>query len=460
MRHRLAAVWIVLTLIPLAPLPGQGADGSSEAGGRFTVPDGGKAAYSLPAPVLSEEFRAEFAKGRTIFGRPWLVAPADDTAFDGLGPLFNRLSCIACHPRNGAGGAPDGPDQDMRTMLVRLSVPGRDDHGGVVPHPVYGDQLNENGIGAVPGEGRARLGWSERRETLADGTHVTLRVPHLEFTDLAYGPLGEDILTSPRIAPPIFGLGLLEAVDERDILAAADPDDRDGDGVSGRPNRVWDAGLGRTVLGRFGWKANMPTAHQQIAGAMAGDLGITSPLFPDRNCTPAQTACRATPDGGTPELTAGQLMALEVYHLGLGVPARRDADDPEIQAGERLFAAIGCAACHRPTMTTSSHRVMDELGGQTIHPYTDLLLHDMGADLADGRPDYDADGREWRTPPLWGLGLRRVVNPEAGYLHDGRARSPLEAVLWHGGEAQGSAARLRALPSAGRERLLRFLDSL
>ncbi len=429
--------------------------GAEEAlsGGAFTVFESGRAAFTTMAPALPEALLRDFARGRTVFNRPWLAAPAQDERFIGLGPLFNRLSCVACHPRNGGGFAPETVAEPMRTMLVRLSVPGEGEHGGVRPHPAYGDQLNEEGIPGVPGEGRAVIRWREHDEVLPGGEAVRLRRPLISFTGLAYGPLGKDALISPRIAPPVFGLGLLAAVPEADILAIAAEN-------GGRPNRVWDAGNGRTVLGRFGWKASQPSVLQQLAGAMLGDLGVTSPLFTGQNCTEAQPECRAAFVAPQPELTAGQLLALETYHLGLGVPVRRGVDDPSVRRGEALFAAAGCASCHRPTLTTGPHPSLEELGGQVIHPYTDLLLHDMGADLADGRPDFLATGSEWRTPPLWGLGLRRLVDPRAGLLHDGRARSPLEAVLWHGGAAREAAAAVRRLPPDDRRALLRFLDSL
>lgn len=444
----------LLLLLALVPaIPTHATADEALAGGAFTVFEGGRAAFTTVAPALPDDLLREFAKGRTVFNRPWLQAPAEDRHFVGVGPLFNRLSCVACHPRNGGGFAPEAPDEPMRTMLVRLSVPGIAANGGPKPHPAYGDQLNEEGVPGVPGEGRAMVRWHERREVLPGGEAVTLRRPELRFEKLAYGPLGPDALTSARIAPPIHGLGLLAAVPESDILAIAAEN-------GGRPNRVWDAGHGRAVLGRFGWKANQPSVHQQLAGAMLGDIGITSPLFPEQNCTEIQTACRATPQPAEPEMTAGQLLALETYHLGLGVPARRGVDDPTVRRGQALFAAAGCAACHRPTLKTGPHPSLEQLAGQEIHPYTDLLLHDMGDGLADGRPDFLATGREWRTPPLWGLGLRPVVTERAGLLHDGRARTPLEAILWHGGQAQAAADAVRRMPPEDRRALLRFLDSL
>lgn len=423
------------------------------SGGGFTVFEIGRAAFATMAPALPEDLLREFAHGRTVFNRPWLVNSAQDERFLGLGPLFNRLSCVACHPRNGGGFAPDSAAEPMRTMLVRLSLPGADPHGGPNPHTAYGDQLNEEGIDGVPGEGRAIIHWKEHSEVLPGGEVARLRRPELRFTGLAYGRLGAETLTSPRIAPPIFGLGLLAAVPEADILALAAIN-------GGRPNRVWDAGHGRTALGRFGWKANQPSVVQQLAGAMLGDIGITSPLFPRQNCAPAQKACAAAGAPPQPEITAGQLLALETYHLGLGVPARRGTDDPVVRQGESLFMAAGCAACHVPTLRTGPHPALEQLEGQEIHPYTDLLLHDMGPDLADGRPDFLATGSEWRTPPLWGLGLRPVVNDHVGYLHDGRARTPLEAVLWHGGTAGPAADFVRRLGADDRRALLRFLGSL
>jgi len=383
---------------------------------------------------------------------------------DGLGPLFNRQSCIACHAKNGRGEPPEGESDSMRSTLVRLSVPGGGAGAAPQPHPVYGDQFNPDGIAGVPGEGRATLVWSERIDRLADGTPVALRRPELRLDNLGYGPLGPEVMTSVRMAPPLVGLGLLEAVPEADLLALADPDDRDGDGVRGRVNLVWDAARGAFAVGRFGLKANQPSLRQQNAGAFDGDLGLTSTLFPYHGCTAAQTACRAAAGEGAgdtkPELSDEQLDLVTLYTRALAVPVRRNADDPLVRVGEGLFAAIGCAACHTPTLRTGPSPALPELAGRTIHPYTDLLLHDMGEGLADGRPDFQATGRQWRTPPLWGLGLTAVVTDRPTYLHDGRARSLLEAILWHGGEAEPAREAVRRMPSLNRKALLAFLGSL
>lgn len=421
-----------------------------------TVADGSREAFSQPLPGLSPDQLAAFMRGRTLFRQAWVVAPAQDTA-EGLGPLYNRLSCLACHAKNGRGQPTETPDERMQSMLVRLSVPGVGPHGGPKPHPAYGDQFNDSGVPGVPGEGHAGLTWSESTTTLADGSVVALRRPQVVFSELAYGPL-DSVLTSPRIAQPVFGAGLLDAISDRTLEAMAA--EAKPDGVKGRVNRVWSVAAGRTVDGRFGWKANMPNLRQQSAGAMHGDLGISSPLFPGQNCMPAQTACRKAAAGPQPELTAAELADLTAYQAHLAVPVRRNVDRPEVRAGEKLFAGLGCAACHRPTLRTDRRYSDPLLAGREIHPYSDLLLHDMGFGLADGRPDYLASGREWRTPPLWGIGLAARINGKAYFLHDGRARSLEEAILWHDGEGRVARDRYAELDKVGRQALQAFLDSL
>lgn len=422
-----------------------------------TVPLSNREAYSQPLPGISEDERQAFLRGRSLFNQSWVVAPAQDNQVDGLGPLYNRLACVSCHAKNGRGKAPAGPGERMQSMLVRLSVPGSDAHGGPRPHPAYGDQLNEEGIPGVPGEGRAELRWREQRVRLADGTVVRLRRPVLRLSEAAYGPFGPQLRTSLRVGQPVFGLGLLAAVPLEQIQALAS--ERQPDGVRGRVNTVWNVAAGQPGPGRFGWKANQPTLQQQIAGAMNGDLGITSPLFPIQNCTPSQTACVAAPHGGQPELSAEQLHDLTTYLSLLAVPAPREQESASVQQGQRRFAELGCAVCHRPTLHTGP-AAFPALAGRTIAPYTDLLIHDLGPGLADGRPDYQASGRHWRTPPLWGIGLSEAIGENSGFLHDGRARSIEEAILWHGGEARPARQRYTRLPRSEREALLAFLNSL
>jgi CxxC motif-containing protein (DUF1111 family) len=344
-------------------------------------------------------------------------------------------------------------------MLVRISVPGRDAHGGPLPHPVYGDQIQDRAIPGVAAEAVVELAWDEIAGRYADGEPYRLRRPRITFLAPDYGPLGKDLLISPRVAQAMIGLGLLEAVPEAAVLALADADDANRDGISGRPNRVWDSEAGKTAFGRFGWKANQPSLRQQSAGAAAGDIGITTALAPHDACTAQQSACRAAPDGGAPEMSDAFLDKLVLYSRTLAVPHRRDVGDPSVLRGEVLFGEIGCAACHTPTLRTGGHE-LPALADQTIHPFTDLLLHDMGEGLADGRADFEADGREWRTAPLWGLGLIHSVNGHELLLHDGRARGFAEAILWHGGEGEAAREKFRALPKSDREALIAFLRSL
>jgi len=415
-------------------------------------------AFARPMQGLLPSERERFFNGRSLIHQSWVVAPSKDASVSGLGPLYNSLACISCHPRNGRGRPPDEPDERMQSTLVRLSVAGQDAHGGPRPHPVYGGQLNEEGIPGVPGEGRAAIHWEDAESvTLAGGATVSLRRPRLEFQDLAYGPL-EPVMTSLRVGQQLVGLGLLDAVPAAALRRlAAQPK---ADGVAGRVNQVWNPETGHVESGRFGYKANMPTLRVQVAGAFLGDIGITSALFPEENCTPAQIACRRAPSGGHPELSRRQLDDIVFYLSRVAIPARRHADDPTVRRGERAFAEIGCAACHRPALSTARQSRFPQLSATVFHPYTDLLIHDMGEGLSDGRPDFLASGREWRTPPLWGIGLAPKVGESERYLHDGRARSLTEAILWHAGEASAARARFAALPAEDRQTILEFLSSL
>jgi CxxC motif-containing protein (DUF1111 family) len=440
-----------------AEIPGPG---DPLSGGATTVFDVSRSAFSFPARNLSSAERPDFFTGNALFNRNWVTAPASTTGQDGLGPTFNARSCSACHFKDGRGRPPIAPEEASESLLVRLSVPGTDEVGGPVADPRYGLQLNGEAILGVPAEGAVTIAYVEEPGTYGDGDPYSLRRPILAFDGLAFGPLAAHLQTSVRVAPAVFGLGLLAAVEDATIAALADPEDGDGDGVSGRPNLVWDRLARATVPGRFGWKANVATIEEQVAGAFLGDIGITSPLFPVENCPPAQTACAAAPNGGVPEIDQITIDFVTFYSHTLAVPARRDVEDLEVRRGEGLFAAAGCVACHAPTLTTGDFPAIPALAVQTIHPYTDLLLHDMGEGLADGRPDFAADGREWRTAPLWGIGLVATVNEHTLLLHDGRARDLAEAVLWHGGEAEAAREAFRHMSRADRAALLRFLASL
>jgi CxxC motif-containing protein (DUF1111 family) len=405
-------------------------------------------AFTQPIEGLDAAQAASFRKGSGIFRQAWIIGPSQDHPdFVGLGPLYNRLSCIACHVKNGRGAAPDSENGVARTMAARLSVEGVDAHGGPRVHPDYGAQLNPEGVPGVAGEGQAVVDYAEFDVAFSDGEKIALRRPTLSFRHLAYGPLGPDTKTSLRNAPPLFGLGLLESVSEAEILSGG-----------GRPNFVFDVETGRKVLGRFGLKANQPNLKQQIANAFIEDIGITSSLFPVESCAPTQSACLG--GASKPELADAQLDAVATYIRGLAPPAPRNLDDPRFIEGASLFRAIGCSSCHRETLHVAAFSLQPALNGVAIHPYADLLLHDMGEGLADGREDFEAGPRDWRTPPLWGLGLAGKGGDGANFLHDGRARTPAEAILWHGGEAQSAAEAFRRLPKPQRQALLAFLNSL
>lgn len=441
---------------PLAPYPGE-----ELAGGDTTVFDETSLAYALAFRNLDHDQRGKHFVGNSFFNQNWVQAPGSAEGRDGLGPVFNAKSCSGCHFRDGRGRPPIEPDEDMLGMLLRLSIPGEAPDGGPKPEPNYGGQLQPRAILGVPPEGRVLVTWDEVPGQYDDGEAYSLRRPNYEFVDLAFGPLHDDVMISPRVAPAVYGLGLLEAVSDEVIEAQADPDDADGDGVSGRPNYPTHPDTGEPHLGRFGWKANQVDLDTQNTGAFLGDIGITTSRFPTQNCASVQVECAEMPEGGVPEADDKVVARVNFYVRTLAVPARRDVDDSVVLEGRELFESLGCADCHVPRWETD--RELPELPqvfGQTIWPYTDLLLHDMGEGLADGRPDYDATGQEWRTPPLWGLGLLRTVNDHMFLLHDGRARGFAEAILWHGGEAQAARDAFVALSRNERASLVRFLESL
>jgi len=466
---------------PAAGDPAAGAPALDEhlSGGATTVvADTGRNAFSHPARNLSVDRQTPFFIGNSFFRKNWVEAPASTTGRDGLGPHFLARSCAGCHLLDGRAAPPqvrDGWNVEQPVgLLLRLSIPATAQRpagkAGVVPDPVYGAQFENSAVAGVSPEGRVAIEYIEQPGRFDDGTPYSLRQPVYHLRELAYGPTHPELLVSPRIAPAIIGMGLLEAIPEADLRAIAAHQAAAGGTISGRLNRVWDAGRQDWVVGRFGWKANVGTVRHQTASAFNGDMGITSSLFPSESCMPAQADCRARQqreahwrqERGEPpvDIDDRALDRTVFYTMTLAVPGRRDLDDALVQQGERLFHAAQCASCHLPRHVTGELPGFPELSGQTIRPYTDLLLHDMGEGLADGRPDFDADGREWRTPPLWGVGLLRAVNGHSYLLHDGRARSLMEAILWHGGEAEPSKQQVLGMSKAEREALIRFLESL
>jgi CxxC motif-containing protein (DUF1111 family) len=445
------------------------AEPPGSSAGSFTVQRFDHAAYLQPVDGLDRRALQAFHRGRKHFDKTWAAVTSLDFEW-GLGPTFIAKSCQECHVNGGRGRPPASADAQLLSMIVRVSLPGADAHGGPLPDPSYGDQLQNDGLhgpfpdfayhtAPVPPEAALYLDWEEHTEVFPDGEAVTLRRPRLRIEKLAFGPLGEGAMTSLRIAQPLQGMGLLEAVPEDTLLAIAARQREQG--VNGRPNYVRDDVNQRTALGRFGWKANQPSLRQQIAAASLGDMGLTSRLYRAQNCPPAQQLCEMQTPGNDPELTITDWDELELWTRALAVPAQRDVDDAQVQRGAKLFTEAKCSVCHVPTLRTGARfDAFPRAANQVIHAYTDLLLHDMGEALADGRPDFKAGGRDWRTPPLWGLGLSERVNGSNALLHDGRARSVTEAILWHGGEAQSAREAFRGLSASGRAALVRFVESI
>lgn len=448
------------------------------SGGDTTVVNTSQRAFSLSAPNLERMDRRVFEVGDSFFNRNWVAAPSSTAARDGLGPRFNAVACSACHLHDGRGLPPSGDDPVRVGLLHRVSV-----HAGkaVTPHSTLGVQIQDRALPDVPAEGRfVRL--TERVEgRFDDGTPYELIRSIWEPDTTLARRIAEDprlalrefeLRYSPRLAPAMIGLGLLEAIPQETLAAWSDPDDRDGDGISGRVHWIEPEGGDETgvpqprIAGRFGWKAAVPTVREQVLKAMVFDLGLTSDEFPEDICSGSDdVACLEAAErsvraqDGSVEVPSRRVDQISLYSSTLAVPARRDVESDAVRRGAALFTALKCSRCHRPQATTGDHPIA-ALAHQTIHPFTDLLLHDMGEDLADERPDGAASGREWRTPPLWGIGLAAVVGQEAFYLHDGRARTLEEAILWHGGEAAASRDGYRATSVQERADLLAFLESL
>jgi len=437
--------------------------------GTFTIARTDSSSYAEPAAVLDYKQRKAFDMGRGHFHRRWVVFAGVNGDW-GLGPTFIADRCSICHANAGRGTPPAEANQQLRSMIVRVSLPGTDEQGAPRADPHYGDQFQNDSLQGrtaddaystepVPPEADLYLDWKTRTVTFADGETVELREPRLRIENLRFGPLGAGAMTSVRNAQALVGLGLLEAVPEETLLAIAER--QTAEGIHGRPNRVWDAVNGRQALGRFGWKANQPSLKQQIAAAAIGDMGVTSELFPEQNCPPAQALCLDETPGAPRELIDNDWVEMEFWLQGLAVPARRSVADPRFARGAALFVEAKCAVCHVPELRTAAKVPhLPQLANQTIRPYTDLLLHDMGEELADYRPDFQAGPRDWRTPPLWGLGLSKTVNGSTSLLHDGRARSVIEAILWHGGEAEASRERFRMMSMKDREALVLYVESI
>lgn len=435
--------------------PGEELPGGEQTGGNHS-----ENAFSFAIPGLVGGDELNFFVGDSFFNQNWVSAPASTTARDGLGPTFNSRSCSGCHPKDGRGRPPEYQGEKSIGLLLRLSKSGVGNYGEPIPTDNYGSQLNDIAIYGIEPEGEIHITYSEQVGRYDDGEYYSLRKPTYSIINTKYGALPPDLMISPRVGQQMIGLGLLEAIKEQDILINVDEFDANNDGISGKANYVWDFENNSTVLGRFGWKANEPNLKQQTAGAFLGDIGITTSMFPLNNCPSSQVDCGMQPNGGNPEIEDEDLDFTTLYVSTLAVPSRLNARNEEVLRGKKLFYDIGCVKCHVPSYKTGYHNKFSALSFQKIWPYTDLLLHDMGDGLADNRPDYLANGNEWRTPPLWGIGLFKTVNKHTYYLHDGRARNLSEAILWHGGEAEETKNKFKSLNKKDRQYLIKFLNSL
>ena len=447
--------------------------------------------YSKPSSNLTASRKGSFFIGNAFFQQPWVVAPASTDSRDGLGALFNVAACQSCHIKDGRGHAPMSSEDDADSLLIRLAMPATNDEQRQqlqdsliekVVHPMYGGQLQDRGIQGVPAEARIAVQWADKPVTFADGYVETLRAPTFNLTKPGYGALDDEMMVSPRIALPMIGLGLLEQIPDADIKkqASQTPNNKNSDGISGKFNWVMDPQTGKHALGRFGWKAGQTKLITQNQSAFNEDMGLTSNIRPHESCMPSQTACINATTGadeqgnGKPpvEVNDEVVKFVEFYTRNLAVPHRRNADDKLVLAGKKRFYDMGCQSCHTPRYqlpkTDDDHL---EQHGQVIYPYTDLLLHDMGDDLADrtiagklpakdAQVEFLANSYEWRTPALWGIGLAQTVDPQATFLHDGRARTLMEAVLWHDGEAEKQRQKVLKLDKQGRAELNAFLKSL
>ncbi|MER9246522.1 di-heme oxidoredictase family protein [Mesorhizobium sp. M0590] len=446
-----------------------------QGGAGTSKKDVNKDAFSQSSANISFEEEGTFKLGNAIFRKNWVSSPSSTQASDGLGPLFNERACQNCHLKDGRGHPPQG-DSGTTSMFLRLAREASTEEEKAAladhkvlnfPDPVYGTQLQELAVPGLQGEGRMHVDYQEQKVKLADGSVVSLRKPSYSVDGLAYGALDPHTTLSPRMTPPMIGLGLVEQIAPADILTRADAADRDGDGISGRPNIIRDASSGELTLGRFGWKAQAASIRQQSADAFAGDIGISTPEVPKHwgDCSAAEKTCLALPNGvqerlGPVEAPPPVMDLVTFYSQNLAVPARRDLDRPDVLAGKKLFYDIGCISCHTPKFVTRRGTPNKAQAFQLIWPYSDFLLHDMGPGLADGQAVGEATGSEWRTPPLWGIGLTQTVSGNTFFLHDGRARSLAEAILWHGGEGQKARDRFAAADAADRAALIKFLESL
>ncbi|MBT5229088.1 MAG: hypothetical protein HOM11_02310 [Methylococcales bacterium] len=394
------------------------------------------------AQVLSDEQLDTYALGQSFVSKPWVAAPAATTARDGLGPLYNANTCLSCHPKQGRGNTLLNNDHIDRSLLLKTSNP------VTRVDPVYGDQININAIHGVKFEATPKVQFKTIAFTYPDESTVALKQPVFSLTNLQYGPLHPQTTLLPRLAPALFGLGLLESIPDNLILQRSDPNDLNQDGISGRPH--WVNVNSTRKLGRFNWKASATSIQQQITLALSHDMGLTSPDLANENCTKPQIKCKNAPKGSALDISRERIQAMSFYISQQAVP--KPTTQQPSALGQQHFVTFGCNLCH-----TSQYQLSESV---IIKPYSDLLLHDMGPDLSDKHSKADSMNNEWRTPPLWGIGQAKVLNKKAGFLHDGRAATLEHAILWHGGEATKAKQAFIQGTKAQRNQLIQFLRSL
>ncbi|MFT6270529.1 MAG: CxxC motif-containing protein (DUF1111 family) [Alphaproteobacteria bacterium] len=457
-------------------------------GGSMTAKRLSDRSFVTQGQIVKGADKLDFWTGFSLFRNPWVIAPSSTADRDGLGPLFNTRSCISCHLAGARGHPPISGVSKPSALVIRLGPQTNDSDIWVDKN--YGDQIQPRAIPIrhtslqqpLQGEAKLDLEYTEIKGRFADGTHYSLQKPNYRLVDLAQGPLQPNIGMSPRFAPVVYGLGLIDAIAQHDLLSQEDLTDTNNDGISAKYNRVasiltkhnnqmpvattsdnTQKQQANTAIGRFGAKAKHPTLAQQVAAALRDDIGITNSLFPQESCTTTQEDCGiASALGGQKgvEIPNKLLHLVNQFTQFLAVPPARNLANRQVQQGRTLFYKAQCAACHTPSYKTAADYPVAALASQTIYPYSNFALHDMGQALADGVYEFDAGPSEWRTPPLWGLGLQKKYKKNAVFLHDGRARTITEAILWHGGEAEQSQQHFINMSSAQRQALLAFLQAI
>lgn len=413
-----------------------------------------------PVKNLSDEEYDKFILGRSFFKIPWVEAPSATTARDGLGPHFNANTCNSCHPNNGRGNLYNKKGQISRSLIAKVSIKndGSELHkelekmNGLIPEPTYGGQIGINAIHGVKFEAKPHIKYEEIEVKFPDGEIDTIYKPTYSLKNLQYGKLHKDTIITFRLAPSLNGLGLIEDISNEEILKNVDIKDRDNDGISGKANFVYSPITKKIELGRYSWKASNTTIKHQSAAAAHNDMGLTTTIFPKDPCTKIQSDCIDAPKSrDLIDIPDFRLEAIEFYIKNrVTYNAKKTASYNE---GLKVFKSIGCVKCHIDSFITKS--------GIKISPFTDMLLHDMGEGLSDGRSEFLANGKEWRTPPLWGLSLHEKINKEKPkLLHDGRANNFQEAILWHDGEAKGAKENYMNLDKETREKLIKFLEEV